>query len=179
MNTAFTSTQLEPHPPKNPLPLEGQPESDLIQPMTTICTFQDAMIGTAMATNNCFTVLTVEELELPVLESTSQDEPLKERPPHLQLQPKWERQLPKHFIIATNPSMNSFELLVSIQTTDMGDIHLMKGLLDCGASVIMSSDFVKRKQLMIKPLTHPLIVYNVNGSLNKAGSISEVINIML
>ena len=67
-----------------------------------------------------------------------------------------------------------------MQTTDMGDIHLTKGLLDCGASdMFMSSDFVKWKHLMTKLLTHPIPVYNVNGTLNKAGSISKVINVML
>ena len=67
-----------------------------------------------------------------------------------------------------------------MQTTDMGDIHLMKGLLDCGASdMFMSSDFVKWKHLMTKLLTHPIPVYNVDVNLNKVGSISKVVNVML
>ena len=35
--------------------------------------------------------------------------------------------------------MNSFELPVSLQTTDTGEVHSTKGLLDCGASDMFTS----------------------------------------
>ena len=75
MNEAFMSAQLELLPPENPLLLEGRLEPNLIQPMTPVHTFQDAMTGTLMTMNNCFAVLTLEEPELLVSESTIQVEP--------------------------------------------------------------------------------------------------------
>ena len=174
------SARLKPLLPKNPSSLEGQLEPDLIQPMTLICTIQDATTGTMMTTNNHFSVLMIEEPEPPVSEPTTQVEPPKEWSPCLPPLLKWERWLLKHFVIAANPSTNSSELPVLMQTTDMSNIHLTKGLLDCGVSdMFMSSDFMKQKHLMMKLLTHPIPVYNVNGTLNEAGSISEVINVML
>ena len=67
-----------------------------------------------------------------------------------------------------------------MQTTDTGNVHSTKGLLDCGASdMFMSSDFMKQKHLTTKPLTHPILVYNVDGTLNEAGSISKIVDVML
>ena len=78
MNKAFMSAQLEPLLPENPTLLEGQLEPDPVQPMTPVCTFRDAAIGTTMTTNNRFSVLTIEEPEPPVSEPTTQVKPLKE-----------------------------------------------------------------------------------------------------
>ena len=122
-------TWLEPHPPKSPSPLVDQCKPTSLQPSALVWTFRDAMIGTPMVTNNCFTVLMVEELESPISELIIQLNPSKERPLHLQPHLKWKRWLPKCFRIAATLSMNSFKLPMSLQTTDTRDIHLTKSRL--------------------------------------------------
>jgi hypothetical protein len=93
---------------------------------------------------------------------------------------KWEKRLPECYIIAANPSSNSFELKIPIQTTDTGEVHTTAVLLDSGATgLFMNLDFVKQKQLTTKPLSQSILVYNVDGSLNEAGSISEVVEVVL
>ena len=42
-----------------------------------------------------------------------------------------------------------------------------------------SSNFIKRKQLTMKLLSHPILVYNVDGMLNEPGSISEAVDVMM
>jgi hypothetical protein len=82
--------------------------------------------------------------------------------------------------MATNLSSNSFELNVSMQTTDTGEVHTTCALLDSGATgLFVNSDFVTRNRLTTKPLSRAIPVYNVDGSLNESGSITEVIDIVL
>jgi hypothetical protein len=62
----------------------------------------------------------------------------------------------------------------------MGEVHTTAALLDSGATgLFMNLEFVKRKQLTTKPLSRPIPVYNVDRSLNEAGSISEVVKVVL
>jgi hypothetical protein len=72
------------------------------------------------------------------------------------------------------------ELNISMQTTDMGMVLASKALLDSGATdLFINSHFVKRDHLTMKKLSQPIPVYNVDGSLNEAGSISEVLEAVL
>jgi hypothetical protein len=127
---------------------------------------------------------------LPVEEASDTDAPipeLVERPrtsplplEKLQKQLKWEKQLPERYVVASSPSLNSLELQVSIQTTDTGEVHSTKAFLDCGAmGMFANSDFVKRKCLTTRMLSCPIPVYNVDGSPNEAGSIKEVVDVVL
>jgi len=89
--------------------------------------------------------------------------------------PKWEKQLPERYVVALNPSSNSFELPISMQTLDTGEVLSTTALLDSGATdLFVSSEFVRRNRLVTKQLSRPIPVYNVDGSSNEAGSISEV-----
>ncbi|KAF8229201.1 hypothetical protein L208DRAFT_1180495, partial [Tricholoma matsutake] len=96
--------------------------------------------------------------------------------------PKWKKQLPNHYVVAATPSPypHSFELKVSLQTTDTGTVHMTKALLDCGATgLLVSSDFVAHNHLTTKALNRPIPVFNVDGSANEAGDISEVVEVLL
>lgn len=89
--------------------------------------------------------------------------------------PKWEKQLLERYIVATTPGSKSLEIPILIQTTDTGTVLSTKGLLDCGATdLFVNSDFVQRNKLTTKKLSRPIPVYNMDGTLNEAGSISEV-----
>jgi hypothetical protein len=78
------------------------------------------------------------------------------------------------------PSTLLFKLEVSLQTTDTGAVHMMKVLLDCGATnLFVNPDFVVQNHLATKMLSRPIPVYNVGGSLNEAGNILEVVDVLL
>ena len=70
---------------------------------------------------------------------------------------KWEKLLPRGFIITEgNPTL--LKLKVEIKTTDTAEKKSVSALVDCG---------------------QPIPVYNVDGTLNEAGSIMEVVNLIL
>jgi hypothetical protein len=55
-----------------------------------------------------------------------------------------------------------------------------KALLDCGATrLFMGKDFTQRENINTKKLSMPILVCNVNGTLNEAGPITEVVDIIL
>jgi hypothetical protein len=53
-------------------------------------------------------------------------------------------------------------------------------LLDCGATrLFMGKDFTQRENINTKKLSMPILVHNVEGTLNEAGPITEVVDIIL
>jgi len=68
---------------------------------------------------------------------------------------------------------------VEIGTTDTSKLHSVKALLDCGATgSFIDRDFVCSKGINTWTLSHNIPVFNVDGSPNKAGQISEVMDIV-
>jgi len=95
--------------------------------------------------------------------------------------PKWEKRLPKLFSISVLDARGtSLLLLVEIGTTDTSELHFVKALLDCGATrSFINRDFVCSKGMNTWTLSCNIPVFNVNGSPNEAGQISEVMDIVL
>src|SRR5712664_1455056 len=53
-------------------------------------------------------------------------------------------------------------------------------LLDCGATgLFVDRGFVDRNRITTRTLSRPIPVYNIDGTLNKAGSICEVVDVVL
>jgi len=104
-------------------------------------------------------------------------------PPLLALlhKPKWEKRLPKLLSISTLDARGTSLLLpVEIGTTDMSELYSVKALLDCGATgSFIDRDFVRSKGMNTRTLSHNISVFNVDGSPNEAGQISEVVNVVL
>jgi len=74
----------------------------------------------------------------------------------------------------------SIILLIEVSTTDTSKMHSVKALLDSGATGnFIDQDFVHVKGINTRSTSHPIPVYNVNGSPNKAGQISEVVDVVL
>ena len=47
-------------------------------------------------------------------------------------------------------------------------------MVDSGAtSLFIDHKFVNQHKMLLEPLTQPITLYNINGSLNKAGSITH------
>jgi len=93
---------------------------------------------------------------------------------------KWERKLPRKYIIAASPSPMSLVVRVEIQTTDTVEVRAGPALIDSGATgLFMSQGYVECHRLTTWNLQYPIAVYNVDGSLNEAGSITEVVDAIL
>jgi len=95
--------------------------------------------------------------------------------------PKWEKRLPKLFSIsALDVRGTSLLLPVEIGTTDTSELHSVEALLDCGATrSLIDRDFVRLKGMNTRTLSHNIPVFNVDSSSNKAGQISEVVDVVL
>jgi len=74
----------------------------------------------------------------------------------------------------------SLLLPVEIGTTDTSELHSVEALLDCGATrSLIDRDFVRLKGMNTRTLSHNIPVFNVDGSSNKTGQISEVVDVVL
>jgi len=104
--------------------------------------------------------------------------PLTPAPPH---KPKWERRLPKLLSISALDARGTSLLLpVEIGTTDTSELHSVKALLDSGATrSFIDRDFVCSKGINTWTLSRNIPVFNVDGSPNEAGQISEVVDVLL
>lgn len=102
------------------------------------------------------------------------------RPPSRTRIPKWEKRLPEKYIRAATPGLNSLSLKVEIQTTDTAEVKALSALLDCGATgLFIDAEYVHKHCLTTRKLSQPIPVYNVDGSANEAGSISEIVDLIL
>jgi len=71
-------------------------------------------------------------------------------------------------------------LPIEVSITDTSEVHSVKALLDSGATGnFIDRDFVRTKGINTRSLSHPIPVYNVDGSPNEAGQISEVVDVVL
>jgi hypothetical protein len=62
-----------------------------------------------------------------------------------------------------------------MQTLNTGEVVASLALLDCGAtSLFINGNFLKVKNLMMRKLSQPINVFNVDGTPNEAGKVSEV-----
>src|SRR3981189_1705588 len=92
----------------------------------------------------------------------------------------WERRLPKKFIIAMTPSENSLNINVEIETTDTVMKCNINALVDCGAtSLFVDTEYVRSNNISTHRLTTPIPVYNVDGTANEAGAITEIADVIL
>ena len=94
---------------------------------------------------------------------------------------KWEKILPEKFIIATTEvTPDSLKLKVEIETTDTAEKRSITALVDSGATgEFIDRQYAKSCQLNLMKLTQLIPVYNVDGTPNKAGLITEVVNPLL
>jgi len=98
------------------------------------------------------------------------------------LRPRWERRrLSKAYTVASlTPGEAALYLKVEVQTIDTQEKRLVQALLDLGATgLFIDREYVKSNRLPTRKLSHPIPVYNVDGSPNEAGSILEVVELLL
>ena len=74
----------------------------------------------------------------------------------------------------------SLQLNIELQTTDTGETRAVKVLLNSGATgMFIDRAYVKANRLPTRTLSSPIPVCNVDGTLNKAGSVTEVVELVL
>ena len=138
------------------------------------------MISVPQSPVNKFTVLTIEDPN--TIDSELVDvQPLNPLAAALLHRPKWEKRLPKLFLIsALDVRGTSLLLPVEIGTMDISELHSVKTLLDCRATKsFIDRDFVCLKGMNTQTLSCNIPVFNVDSSFNEAGQISEVVDVVL
>ena len=72
------------------------------------------------------------------------------------------------------------KLDVELRTMDTGENFTLKALLDCGATgLFIDQAYVQRNHLRMRKLCRSIPVYNVDGTLNEAGSICHIVELVL
>jgi len=129
---------------------------------------------------NKFTVLTIED------PNTIDSELVDILPPNplvaaLLYRPKWEKRLPKLFLISILDAQGtSLLLLVEIGTIDISKLHSIKALLDCGVTgSFINRDFIRLKGMNTWTLSCNIPVFNIDSFPNKAEQISKLVDIVL
>ena len=133
---------------------------------------------------NRFSVLAIDENESydvspPIVVVPSPPDPPVAPPVHI---PFWERKrVPRQFIASslTNPD-KSLELSIELRTTDTGAEFATRALVDSGATgSFIDQGYVRRNGITTRRLARPVAVYNIDGSPNEAGFITEVVDLIL
>jgi hypothetical protein len=69
---------------------------------------------------------------------------------------------------------------VEIKSTDTVVKQCTQALIDCGAmGCFVDIEWAKLNNILTRPLTKPIPVYNVNGTANDAGAITNIANMIL
>ncbi len=71
-------------------------------------------------------------------------------------------------------------LLIHLKTTDTMEEASSEAMVNTGATGdFIDQDFVRNAKLLTCKLSQPIPVYNVDGALNEAGSIHEVVDMIM
>jgi predicted aspartyl protease len=69
---------------------------------------------------------------------------------------------------------------VEIESTDTAVKRRTQALIDCGATgCFINIEWVKLNNIPTRPLTNPIPVYNVDGTTNDAGAITDIADVVL
>jgi hypothetical protein len=69
---------------------------------------------------------------------------------------------------------------VEIESMDTAVKRRTQALIDCGATgCFIDIEWAKLNNIPPRPLTNPIPVYNVDGSANKAGTITDIADVIL
>ena len=134
-----------------------------------------------LPSHNYFNVLAVEEIHDASPATTDTSPTPKTTRASGSRKSKIEKRLPKKLKIgAAELGPNSLYLRVEIESTDTQRKQAVRALVDSGATgLFIDREYVKSNQIPTKKLAQPIPVYNVDGSANTDGSITEVAELLL
>ena len=135
---------------------------------------------------NRFACLTLDDTPLsnvkrvPICSKVVQTPILTPTPPKLPTLKRWERRLPKKYVIATLSSKNSLVVDVELESTETSVKRCTQALIDCGAKgCYLDTEWVRANDIPTRLLTCPIPVFNVDGTLNLTGSITHIADMIL
>ena len=132
--------------------------------------------------SNRFSVLEVNELEVDedALNPPEPAPPLSTEPRKMR-RPKWEKRLNRRLVIRSlEMDPKCIMLPIHLKTTDTMEEASTEAMVDTGATGdFIDQDFVARAKLPTHKLSQPIPVYNVDGTANEAGSIHEVVDMIM
>ena len=130
---------------------------------------------------NYFNVLAVEEIEIDSSATTDVSPVPETARTEKSRKSKLEKRLPKKLNIgAAEVGPNSLYLRVEIESTDNQRKYGVRALVDSGATgLFIDREYVKSNQIPTTRLPQPVPVFNVDGTANTEGSISEVAELLL
>ena len=142
-----------------------------------------------LLSSNRFSVLQIHNIP-DIIEPARNDEDTQSIPvlapaltsaPALPCQPKWEKKLASKLVIRSlEQGPNSILIPVHLKTMDTLEEVGIDALVDCGATGdFINEGFVERTKIPTWSLSQPIPVYNVDGSLNEAGSITKVADMVM
>ena len=140
------------------------------------------MKGMSQWKNNKFHLLDIEsEFSLPLSENSNNDlEIMSSEIPSQIPSPFSSESLPDKIYIMSARIKTSTQLSVVLRTLDTGVRLPVTALLDSGATgLFLDTKFVKYHNLNTRKLPRAIPVYNVDGTLNKCGSIYEEVNLVM
>jgi len=155
----------------------------LFSPKGGFCLAQPAKSTPWSLLVNRFAILDVKEVNTDICEPIN-ILPLSSSAPNRIAQPrkpKWKKRLPKRLSVnILDARGTSIILPIEVSTTDTSEVHSVKALLDSRAiGNFIDRDFVQTKGINTWSISRPILVYNVDGSPNEAGQISEMIDVIL
>jgi hypothetical protein len=149
------------------------------------CEVQQVNSMPLLSSYNCFACLQLDTLIQPEICNNESKEvihhishpPIPNQCSHL---PDWEYQLPGKYVIASSPGSMSLSVNIEIGVTDTGVKWCVQALVDCRAmGCFIDIGWSKLNNVPTCPLTNPILVYNVNGTANEAGMITEIADLVL
>ena len=135
-----------------------------------------------LSNNNRFSVLDTSEPEIDEdAQTDSEPLPLPSLPPCQTRRPKWEKRLPQKLVIRSlEQGPNCIMVPTHLKTTDTMEEAATEAMVDTGATGdFIDQEFVNQAKLPTRKLSQPVPVYNVDGTLNEAGSICEVVDVVM
>jgi len=145
------------------------------------CIPQQVSRAPPLLSNNRFSVLEITE---PKVDEDAQepDTPalLPTKPCKLR-QPKWEKRIKRKLVIhLLELDVKCIMLPIHLKTMDTMEETSTEAMVDTGATGdFIDQDFVTQAKLPTCKLSQLIQVYNVDGTLNEAGSICEVVNMIM
>jgi Retroviral aspartyl protease len=71
------------------------------------------------------------------------------------------------------------KLKVGLKTVDIHAIADVNALLDCGVTnLFINHAFVQKKEIRMHKLQDPITVYNIDGTVNRGGSVMEEVTLI-
>ena len=88
--------------------------------------------------------------------------------------------MPESYCISAIGESNSLKLKVELETMDTSERKSINSLVDSGANgEFIDWEYAKSCWFNLLKLTTPILVYNIDGTPNEAGSITGAVSLIL